>query len=91
MGGRISWLGVLVRVVAALGVVLLTYNPSGHSFYHWAMRDFADLTALKAFAGRLGHMHSRGVDIARCRRARSQRARARHSGMGAHGLRHSRS
>jgi drug/metabolite transporter (DMT)-like permease len=53
MGGRISWLGVLVRVVAALGVVLLTYNPSGHSFYHWAMRDFADLTALKAFAGAL--------------------------------------
>lgn len=53
MGGRISWLGVLVRVVAALGVVLLTYNPSGHSFYHWAMRDVADLTALKAFAGAL--------------------------------------
>jgi hypothetical protein len=53
MGGRISWLGVLVRVVAALAVVLLTYNPSGHSFYHWAMRDFADLTALKAFAGAL--------------------------------------
>lgn len=53
MGGRISWLGVLVRVIAALAVVLLTYNPSGHSFYHWAMRDVADLTALKAFAGAL--------------------------------------
>jgi len=53
MGGRISWFGVLVRVVAALAVVLLTYNPSGHSFYHWAMRDFAGLTALKAFSGAL--------------------------------------
>jgi hypothetical protein len=53
MGGRISWFGVLVRLVAALAVVLLTYNPTGHSFYHWAMRDFANLTALKALAGAL--------------------------------------
>lgn len=53
MGGRISWFGVLVRVAAALAVVLLTYNPSGHSFYHWAVRDFAGLTALKAFSGAL--------------------------------------
>jgi hypothetical protein len=43
----------LARVVAALAVVLLTYNPSGQSFYHWAMRDFANLTAIKAFAGTL--------------------------------------
>jgi hypothetical protein len=53
MGGRISWFGVLVRLIAALAVVLLTYNPTGHSFYHWAMRDFANLTALKALAGAL--------------------------------------
>jgi hypothetical protein len=53
MGGRISWFGVLVRLIAALAVVLLTYNPTGQSFYHWAMRDFANLTALKALAGAL--------------------------------------
>jgi hypothetical protein len=53
MNSRISWFGVLARVVAALAVVLLTYNPSGQSFYHWAMRDFANLTAIKAFAGTL--------------------------------------
>ena len=53
MGGRISWFGVLVRLLAALALVLLTYNPTGHSFYHWAMRDFANLTALKAFSGAL--------------------------------------
>ena len=53
MAGRISWFGVLVRLVAALALVLLTYNPTGHSFYHWAMRDFANLTALKAFSGAL--------------------------------------
>jgi Family of unknown function (DUF6524) len=44
---------VLVRLVGALGVVLLTYNPTGYSFYHWALRDLANITALKAFAGAL--------------------------------------
>ena len=51
MNGRISWFGVFMRLVGALAVVLLTYNPTGHSFYHWAMRDFASITAVKAFAG----------------------------------------
>jgi hypothetical protein len=32
---------------------LLTYNPTGYFFYHWALRDFAAITALKAFAGAL--------------------------------------
>lgn len=53
MNTRISWLGVLVRLVGALGVVLLTYNPAGNSFYHWALRDLAHITAVKAFAGAL--------------------------------------
>ena len=33
MGG-ISWGGVLARIVLAIALVLLTFNPS-HSFYHW--------------------------------------------------------
>jgi hypothetical protein len=53
MNSRISWSGVLGRWLVALTVVLLTYNPTGHSFYHWAMRDFSNLTALKALAGAL--------------------------------------
>ena len=44
---------MLVRLVGALGVVLLTYNPTGYSFYHWALRDLVNITALKAFAGAL--------------------------------------
>jgi hypothetical protein len=51
MDGRISSLGVLARMAVALGVVLLTYNPTGHSFYHWAIRDFSNITAIKAFSG----------------------------------------
>ena len=53
MSGRISWLGVFIRLVGALAVVLLTYNPTGYFFYHWAMRDSASITAVKAFAGAL--------------------------------------
>jgi len=51
MNPRISWLGVLTRLVAALVVVLLTYNPTGYSFYHWALRELPNITAVKAFAG----------------------------------------
>jgi hypothetical protein len=42
-----------MRLLGALAVVLLTYNPTGNSFYHWALRDFAAMTAVKAFAGAL--------------------------------------
>jgi Family of unknown function (DUF6524) len=51
MTGRISWFGVFARLLGALAVVLLTYNPAGYSFYHWAVRDLAAITAVKAFAG----------------------------------------
>jgi hypothetical protein len=47
----ISWSGVGIRVVAALAIVLLTYNPSGHSFYHWLTAPPAGITAVKALAG----------------------------------------
>jgi uncharacterized protein DUF6524 len=49
MGG-ISWGGVLVRIVLAVALVLLTFNPSGHSFYHWVTAPPAGITAEKAFA-----------------------------------------
>jgi hypothetical protein len=42
-----------MRLLGALAVVLLTYNPTGNSFYHWALRDFGAMTAVKAFAGAL--------------------------------------
>lgn len=42
-----------MRLLGALAVVLLTYNPAGYSFYHWAVRDLAAITAVKAFAGTL--------------------------------------
>jgi hypothetical protein len=53
MNMRISWFGVLIRLIGALAVVLLSYNPTGYSFYHWALHDFASITAVKAFSGAL--------------------------------------
>lgn len=47
----ISWSGVLVRIVFALALVFLTFNPSGWSFYHWAVKSGAGSMAVKAFAG----------------------------------------
>jgi len=47
----ISWSGVAVRIVLAIALVLLTFNPSGHSFYHWVSAPPAGVTAEKAFAG----------------------------------------
>jgi hypothetical protein len=47
----ISWSGVFTRVAFAIGLVLITYNPSGHSFYHWLVEPPAGITAVKALLG----------------------------------------
>lgn len=47
----ISWLGVITRIALALALVLLTFNPSGHSFFHWITAPPPGLTAAKALAG----------------------------------------
>lgn len=49
--GAISWSGVALRIVLAVALVLLTFNPSGYSFYHWISAPPPGVTALKAFAG----------------------------------------
>jgi hypothetical protein len=47
----ISWSGVLLRIAFAIALVLLTFNPSGWSFYHWISAPPSGVTAEKAFAG----------------------------------------
>ena len=48
---RISWGGVLLRMLCAIALVLLTFNPTGHSFYHWLTSEPTGITAPKAVAG----------------------------------------
>jgi hypothetical protein len=47
----ISWSGVAARIVLATALVLATYNPSGHSFYHWLTEPPAGITAVKTLLG----------------------------------------
>ena len=44
-------LGLLLRLVAAIALVLATYNPSGTSYFHWVQAGFEPDTAVKALAG----------------------------------------
>jgi hypothetical protein len=50
---RVGWLGIFLRVLAALALVVVTYNPTGHSYYHWAMTNPANFSALEAVVGAL--------------------------------------
>ena len=45
--------GFLLRVVFALVLVLLTYNPTGWSYHHWVFASPEGFTALKAVPGAL--------------------------------------
>jgi hypothetical protein len=47
----ISWSGVLIRIAAAVALVLVTYNPTGYSFYHWLSEPPPGISALKALLG----------------------------------------
>ena len=42
---------ILPRVIFAVALVLLTWNPSGWSYVDWALRDRAAFDAVKAFFG----------------------------------------
>lgn len=41
----------MARMAFAVALVLLTFNPSGYSFYHWLTTPPAGVTAVKATAG----------------------------------------
>ena len=43
--------GFAVRLVFALLLVLLTYNPSGYSYADWILRDYQNFNPYMAIAG----------------------------------------
>ena len=49
--GSISFVGIVIRIVISIALVLVTYNPSGHSFVHWVFTDLSTFDPLKAFLG----------------------------------------
>jgi len=48
---RFSLLGFSLRIVVALGLVLLTFNPSGYSYFHWVRGNFPGITPAQAVVG----------------------------------------
>ena len=43
--------GVALRFLFALLLVLLSYNPSGYSYFHWAHYSFSEITPYVVIAG----------------------------------------
>ncbi len=48
---RFTWLEFFARLLIALVLVFVTYNPAGYSYYDWAIAELPAFSALKAFAG----------------------------------------
>jgi hypothetical protein len=46
-----DFLGFLWRMLFALALVLLTFNPTGHSYYHWLADGFPSVSPAEAIAG----------------------------------------
>jgi len=48
---EMTWLGIGIRFSIALILVFATYNPSGYSFYDWALQENSGNIAFKIFTG----------------------------------------
>ncbi len=48
---RLTLRGFLLRLAAALLLVVLTYNPSAHSYVHWVAATLPKIGPLQAIAG----------------------------------------
>lgn len=48
---RFTWLEFFARLLIALALVFITYNPTGYSFYGWVMEELPAFSAVKAFTG----------------------------------------
>jgi len=48
-----SWGGILLRVAAAVALVLVTINPTGWSYHHWLTSDLRAFSPAKAIVGAL--------------------------------------
>jgi hypothetical protein len=48
---KFTFAGLLVRFLLALALVLITFNPSGHSYLHSLASGFPEITPFKVVAG----------------------------------------
>lgn len=48
---QFSWINFITRFVIAILLVFASYNPTGYSFYDWAIVHLPTIDPVKAFAG----------------------------------------
>lgn len=48
---KFTFAGFLLRLAGAIVLVLLTFNPTGHSYYHWLADGFPSVTPFEAVTG----------------------------------------
>jgi hypothetical protein len=48
---RFTPVGFALRLLAALALVLLTFNPTGYSFYHWVARELPHVSPVSVVVG----------------------------------------
>jgi len=48
---RFSLAGLAGRIAFALAMVLVTFNPTGYSYFHWVRTGFPSIEPLQAVAG----------------------------------------
>lgn len=51
MNDEFDLMGLIWRLVFAIALVLLTFNPTGHSYYHWLADGFPSVQPVEAVAG----------------------------------------
>ena len=51
MAAQLTFGGFGLRLLAAVVLVAVTYNPEGVSYYDWALSGLPDFSVLKAFVG----------------------------------------
>jgi hypothetical protein len=51
MDDQFNIVSLVWRIVFALALVLLTFNPTGHSYYHWLMDGFPAVQPLEVVVG----------------------------------------
>jgi sensor histidine kinase YesM len=51
MGESFGFRAWFLRWLAALFIVMSTYNPSGHSYYHWVAQSGLEFGSVKVMAG----------------------------------------
>lgn len=47
----IGWQGILLRLLAVMVLVFVSYNPEGYSYFHWVRDSLPQVSVVQIFSG----------------------------------------